>query len=90
MSDGEVSTSGAGDSVDAVMAMLVVAVANPAGTTISVAWSAVRTTTVWTPPEAEVLTDEQAAPSNTETASPTISKKGATRHRAKGAIGRQR
>ena len=76
--------------MDAVMAMLVVAVANPAGTTISVAWSAVRTTTLWTPPEVEVVTAEQAAPSSTGTITATASKKGATRHRVKGGIGRQR
>jgi len=88
--DVEVPGSRVGGSVTAGMAMLVVAVANPAGTTISVAWSAVRTTTVWTPPEPVVVTAEQAVPSNTWTANVTRNTKGATGHREKCFIGRQR
>jgi hypothetical protein len=66
--------------------MLVVADANPAGTTISVAWSAVRTTTVRTPSAVLPLVAEQATASKADAVTAVI-RTGASRHRTKGCIG---
>jgi hypothetical protein len=66
--------------------MLVVADVNPAGTTISVAWSAVRTTTVRTPSEVLPLVAEQATASKADAVTAVI-RTGASRHRTKGCIG---
>ena len=72
-----------------LMGGAVVADANPAGTTISVAWSAVSTTMVRTPSAVLPPATEQATASRVDPAI-AITRASAPRHRTRGTIGRQR
>ena len=85
LSEEESSTVGA--AVEGGAGRLVVAVANPAGTMISVAWSAVMTTIDRAPPVAVVPVPAQAAPTRAGTTTGARNTRGAARHRAKWSIG---